>query len=308
MPRHSMLFYVALAASMLTAYPSLAQEQSINIQGVELPGIPTQDLEPARQAESTASRRYTRQRSTYPDGFTQSQQYPLELDVDPGLNEIVSISRGYLNRIVTPFETPAIKTANNVQTHIESNIIYVATDDDRAIGLFIEPAEGGPAISLSLIPKSIPPREIRLRLPNTRFDGAVTTAKARRFETGSSYVSTIKKLLSATALGDVPPGYTLQKPSQQDAVDFYCPLENLGVEIAQVLDGHAWRLAVNRVRNDTYQPIEIREADCLTPNVLAVAAYPSAIVQPGAEAELYIVRKRAPAASGRPERPYVFTE
>jgi len=65
----------------------------------------------------------------------------------------------HLNRIVTPFAAPQVRTVSQATTQVDGNAIYVATATEEPVGLFItEAGDSATALSLTLAPRHIPPR------------------------------------------------------------------------------------------------------------------------------------------------------
>lgn len=59
-----------------------------------------------------------------------STDVPTMLLMTPGVNELIPVALGHLNRIVTPFESPQVRTTSDAQTQIKGNVVYVATDKE----------------------------------------------------------------------------------------------------------------------------------------------------------------------------------
>ncbi|MDD5277741.1 MAG: type-F conjugative transfer system secretin TraK [Methylovulum sp.] len=90
---------------------------------------------------------------------------PQYLQVRPGINELMPIAFRHLNRLVTPFDIPVVTTTSQATTRTQGKIVYVATDDAPPVTLYIIPGDNHDiALSLTLIPKHIPAREIHLSL------------------------------------------------------------------------------------------------------------------------------------------------
>ena len=71
----------------------------------------------------------------------------------------------HLNRIVTPFAAPQVRTVSQATTQVDGSAIYVATATEEPVSLFItEAGDTATALSLTLAPRHIPPREVRLVL------------------------------------------------------------------------------------------------------------------------------------------------
>lgn len=299
-----------LAALILTAGTALAEV----VDGVELPPIPGKSSKPAAAVEEKGGSnslvsKYRLNEAAPSDDVRR----PLELRVRPGFNELVTIAKGHVNRIVTPFEKPIIRTSSSMEVHQEGSDIYLTTADETTVAMFILDAAGGPAISLSLLPRSAPPREIRLTLQKESGNGDaqafVPTAAALATETQAPYVSAMVDVLTEIARGKLPSGYQLAEPTPNDNILFYCPIPASKTDLRQVIEGSKWRVGVTRVRNQSHYAIEVRESDCQAEGRLAVALYPSAVIEPGEEAELYIaIQRDRPKAASQRTRDYVITK
>ena len=112
---------------------------------------------------------------------------PETLVMRPGVNEIIPISVGQMNRIITPFTHAEVVTASGVQPEIRDSTIYLAPGDDKIITFFVtEKGSEGVALSLTLVPKAIPPREIRLELPTETTPATNAAPPGHRRSTGIS--------------------------------------------------------------------------------------------------------------------------
>lgn len=299
---------------------------------IELPGIPLRALDnkkptaattpSIKQSEEAASDRAQKIREKrnaaqakreFDQDFRLQDRKPLELEITPGVNTLISVSKGRLNRFVTPFESPIIRTVSDIEVLQENNVVYATTNSAKPISMFITDQTGTQALSLTLIPKAIPPREVRMAIKvpqgQSQFNTlAMPSKKAEKFERSRPYVESVTDVLKTVAIGDVPSGYTLRHPAPEDFTNFYCELPGFTSVIGQVIDGAAWQVGVSRVKNETNSVIEIGESDCLAYQRLAVAVYPSAVVKPGRSAELYIVRKRQEEGRIETRRPHLHID
>lgn len=229
------------------------------------------------------------------------------LTVIPGMNQIIEVSRFHLNRIVSPIRNPTVRTTSTAQLSIKGDVIYVAAVDDQPIALYVtnEDTEAI-AIVLTLIPKSLPPREIRLALRDEDLPHSVgPNPSAQNWETKQPYVNTIMGLLRAAALGEVPPGYKLRRHTTKDPAVF-CSDPYLRVAPVQILEGHSLSLTVSAVKNISHRDITIDELQCHLPGVAAVSAYPSPHLRPGQATELYVVNRKYPTTNPARTRPPVI--
>jgi len=213
----------------------------------------------------------------------------------PGVNEIIPVSRGHLNRIVTPFESPKIKTASDATISVENNVVYVVSDKSAPISLFLTPSDSeGEAISVTLIPKSIPPREITLAFAKShqrkiKYRGK---KKAKKWEQSQAYVETIKKIFRDISLGKIPPGYSF-KENLEKGQGIFCDMDGFTIKTHQMLEGSDFIVLVGVLKNTSKSIREFDESSCSMENVLSVAVWPDVYLAPGQSSEIYVINRFA---------------
>jgi conjugal transfer pilus assembly protein TraK len=269
--------------------------------GIELPAVPLAVLAAAR-AESAAVRHATVEEAP-PEASAVLETGPHTVRVTPGVNVIVPVALGHLNRIVTPFEAPQVRTVSAATTRVEGPAVYVATTSEEPVGLYLtDGEEAEPAVSLTLWPKRIPPREVRLVLAGAQ--GTGTRRSAARWEAAQPYVETLTQGFRALALSRLPAGYGLRPAGRHQRVG--CAQPGLVVTPGQVLEGHGLWLVTALARNDADAVLELDERLCtaeLGMEVLAVAAWPRVRLWPGESTELYLALRPADRASESRARP-----
>lgn len=229
------------------------------------------------------------------------------ITLTPGVNEIVPISRGHLNRIVTPFTSPVVHTTSAAQISTNGAVLYVASADKAPSTLYITPGdEQSIALSLTLLPRAIPPRDVRLQLAEKAGEAYIDHVRAGKWERERPYVQTIKDVMRQLAFGKVPPGYGLRNWKPGDPV-MACSQPALSVKLGQVLEGAQLILLTGLITNTTDARVELREATCRHPGVLAVAAWPRVSLAAGASAELYLVTRRTSPEQDARKRPSLIT-
>ena len=287
--------FATLAAGFVSAnaqdLPIEVDDQPLPIEsigGVALPGVPVEVSDPPAQALTGVT-------SSGVD-TTLYTDTRLTITVQEGTTEVINISRGYLNRIVTPFENPKLVTVNNIQFQKEGSSIFLSTTGNAPVGVHImsnDPLDTR-SISLALVPNPIPPRTIELRWPGQAGDpvvGRITTRQAQRWEESQPYVDGLLETFGTIARGEVPPGYALSPAT--DGIT--CQIPGLATEIGQRLTGGHVSVYVMRVTNLEAAGVEIlQHAGCLSSRVLAVAPWPSAYLEPLAATELFVAVKNAP--------------
>ena len=248
------------------------------------------------------------QRCTSDDGDASASALslgPRTIRVSPGTTAIVEVAIDHLNRIVTPFASPQVRTVSPATTQVDGSAVYVATASEDPVSLFItEAGDTATAISLTLAPRHIPPREVRLVLTGgvVRAPAPTVTPPRAVARDDQPYVEHIAAALRALAQNRVPAGYALRKAGRGEHAA--CRQPGLSVSTAQVLEGPGLRLLAARARNQGKQPVELEEGRCTADAgsvVAAVAAWPRSRLAPGEETELFIaLRPREPDAGNQP--------
>lgn len=242
-----------------------------------------------------------------PAALLRSQDMPSTvetLDVRPGVNTLIPVAVGHLNRILLPFENPKIRTVNTATTEVHGRVLYVAPADESPFSLYVTEGESEDvAVSLTLAPGATAPREIRLRLlgagarrstshkpSGSPFERPQTSSVAGE----ARYLSRIKQLIRNAANGQTPEGFTLRTPEKQERIR--CPQLPLNVSTGQVLDGGSVKILIGAVKNATPRPQELDEPVCrrTAPGTLAIAAWPRTHLSPGDSTELYVLIQSAP--------------
>ena len=225
---------------------------------------------------------------------------PQQLQVTPGINELIPIAVGHLNRLVTPFDNPVVTTTSQATTSTKGKIVYVATADETPVTLYITPGDNQDiALSLTLIPKRIPAREIHLSLDNdtyqvlTKLQQQTTSAAGKPADKEQDYITTLKKLFRDLGLQKTPPGFSLREPSHAESI--HCQQDRVQIRTGQLLEGQDLVILVGVVRNTGATSIEFDERSCAThkDEVMAVAAWPKVVLGPGEATEIYVAVRRS---------------
>ncbi len=224
---------------------------------------------------------------------------PQQLQVKPGINELIPIAVGHLNRLVTPFDNPVVTTTSQATTSTKGKIVYVATPDETPVTLYITPGDNQDiALSLTLIPKRIPAREIHLSLDIdtykilTQLQQQSSNAAGKAADKEQEYITTLKQLFRNLGLQKTPPGFSLREPSHAESI--HCHQDRLQISTGQLLEGQDLLILVGVARNTGVTSIEFNERACATGNdeVLAVAAWPKVVLRRGESTELYVAVRR----------------
>ena len=234
---------------------------------------------------------------------------PQQLKVTPGINELIPIAVGHLNRLVTPFDNPVVTTTSQATTSTHGKIVYVATADETPVTLYITPGDNQDiALSLTLIPKRIPAREIHLSLDKdtyqvlSKLQQQTPATAGKPVDKEQDYITTLKNLFRDLGLQKTPPGFSLREPGHAESI--HCQQDRIQIRTGQLLEGQDMVILVGVVRNTGATSIEFDERSCAThkDEVLAVATWPKVVLGPGEATELYVAVRRS-ADEATPLRP-----
>jgi len=246
--------------------------------------------------------------------------------IRPGVNEIIPIARMHANRIVTPFRNPEVISTSLDggsaadgkcgEICVKGNVVYVSTEKTEAVSMFItEQGSEEQAISITMLPRNIPPREVFLELPAglTPSSSAANDAvrgnnyEAESFERSLPYVETLRTMLREVALGHIPSGYSLGSTAGARNIPS-CKQTDLRFNFkdGQRLTGHNLDIYVGVVRNVGKFPVEFEEASCGSHQTAAVATWPLHVLQPGQSTEVYVVMKEERKVVPDSERPFLI--
>lgn len=297
-----------VASALLVPFVALADD-------VELPVIPVAALEESAPVPSAPEPplaevpRETRNNT------------PLAVVLTPGVNEIINASIGHINRIVTPFPSPEVRTTSSAEISVHENVLYVAPQSEQPVTMYItQSGDEALALSITLNPRRIPPVEARLKVAGHE-EGFVVAADVDPLEAFEDvpYVTSLRIVMRALALGEVPSGYSLRHAQLFEEVcaappglDAYTDGQIVfDFSRAQRIEGASLIATIGRVtyrqpaENGGYlPPIELNELWCADSETAAVAFWPAPLLYTGESAEVFVVRRRAATDRGpRTTRP-----
>ena len=234
---------------------------------------------------------------------------PVKLQISPGQQQPVTLSRLHLNRIVTPFPAPQIRTIDQADIRIEGSVIYLSSQQEEPFVVYITPHDSEVhALSLLVTPLDVPPKEIQLTLSKQWLQKLNRNREAaKRFEEAGDYQHAITEILSALVKGQIPEGYELGNIPIAD----YQPCEQDGLTFdfarGQQVQGHHFLVRIGTARNQTEKPVTFHEYNCQGNNTSAVAMWPKNTLYPGQRRELFILSTQAEPDSDPVTRPSLLT-
>lgn len=238
------------------------------------------------------------------------------IKVSLGDNVIIPISRNHVNRLVTPFAhaqviSTSLSGGNKTdcgELCVRGQVVYVSTDKAEPVTAFISERDHEDiAISVTMIPRNIPPREVRFSLPEEVNDvlkksgsfagvmGRVSSAgtlKAEAWETSQPFVDVLRDGFRLIALGQVPQGYSLRSLKDSEEVPV-CQHPGLKVSFkdGQVLEGANLSFYVGVLENVSKDVVEFDESNCGGWRIAAVSSWPLHVLKPGQKTEVYFAVK-----------------
>ena len=216
---------------------------------------------------------------------------PVKLTVSPGQQQAITLSRQHLNRIVTPFPSPKIRTIDQADIRIEGSVIYLSSQQQEPFVVYITPHnDEAHALSLLVTLLDIPPKEVQLSLPKPWQQKLSRNREtAKRFEEAGEYQQSITEVLATLVKGQVPEGYELSK--LHDSNSQPCQQDNLSFDFSkgQQVQGHHFTVLVGTARNISNSVVTFQEPSCHSQHVSAVAMWPKQSLYPGQKRELFVL-------------------
>ena len=227
-----------------------------------------------------------------------------DIMVKPGVNQIVQIAVGHTNRIVTPFAHPQVSSASLTggeqgEVTVKDNVVYVSTAKNYPLSMFItEKGNENLSISLTLVPRKIPSREINVSFRDSNVSMRYASEDAEAWEKSQPFLSGSNKNLRTIALQGIPAGYNLTNLPKDYALP-KCRVDGFRVDFSQgqLIAGSKLHYVIGKVTNISKETLEFKESGCGDYDVAAVALYPTNVFEPGESAEIYVIKH----AQGRQE-------
>lgn len=232
-----------------------------------------------------------------------------EIELRPGDNVFIPISKMHPNRLLTPFKNPQVvsstlaggtKDGECGELCVRNGVIYITTDANGPVTTFVtDRTNESVAFSVTMIPQNIPPRQVTFTFPESVMEELAMNVEkgetvARQWEESQPYIETLKSAMRSIALGQVPQGYNMRKTLHKDQVPT-CKQEGLAFRWmpGQVLEGYNLNVFVGVIKNVSDRPVEFLEKNCGNWRSAAVTSWPLKVLRPGQQTEIYVATKRA---------------
>lgn len=282
-------------------------QQSDEIAGPSEPAqAPESTPKPKKRPKILDKAPETTKASAKDKAFDMSLQSGITIKPKPGRTETIVIAKGKLNRIVTPYADPKVLTVDNVETKIDGSAVYIATDSETSVSLFISDTETGSAASLQLEPLAlVTPVEIRIEQDPSKASPteAASSRTNKLFRQDSPYVAEIKAIMQNMGKQQIPQGFTLEEVTDELRSAGVCHAASLTFMPGQLLSGHDFRILVMIAQNNGRAANVFEEATCAGENIMAVAAWPKVRLEPGEKTEVFILMRLPEGKSGEEVRP-----
>ncbi|EEX1006491.1 TrhK [Escherichia coli] len=286
-----------------------AQEQSGALDSYGRPGSDV----PQQKAQSTGP--VSKTDELYAEARNRYKEVQ-RVNVPPGGNIVLPVSRGLQNRISTSFKNVSVSTstlAEEASIFVNGGDVFISTNTDKPIGIMLsEDSVPESTYNLTLVPLDVPGAMIAVTtslsptmqakretsLDQQNYQQMLERSQQEELQPSDprqdDHKQRIIDLLTPVALGEVPSGFSLQEdrlsriPSSEQSPCHF----NMYAKLGQRLVGSRELIDVILVKNDRPYGQVVSDQQCMTDGVIASALFDKAFLQPGEETELYIVRDK----------------
>lgn len=226
----------------------------------------------------------------------------------PGANIAIPVAVGLTNPIITNFKMVAARTHDEESViELEDGRLYITLNSLKPVALMLF-EEGVPEsmINLTLVPMEAMPVVINVDVELTKsmiYKGSNHRSEIKEMEALSNAsdktyraneetgrIARIKQILKPIGKGEIPMGFSLSTDTRNTMPE-PCGL-SINQKVMQRIVGPREVVDVVRVRNNSNRAYTIREQSCESRDVIAVAIYNKALLQPGEATEVYILRDK----------------
>jgi len=206
-------------------------------------------------------------------------------------NEIVYVSSVLPNRISTPFSEPRAvdQQKDDVDISPVGQSLYVTMKPTgKSVALYVTGSNpNDPVISLTLVPKEMPPQTIVLQLDKAQADTG-SKSEAEHAPDSNVYTDNIRYILREAALGKTPEGFS-EGPLPSAAA-------NIGNVIAYPkvrYSGPTYDIYRYTILGTTPNDVDLDEGTFYSEGVRAVSFFPTATLRNGKTTEVFIVSDKS---------------
>ncbi|RWR30555.1 hypothetical protein D2T29_12855 [Sinirhodobacter populi] len=240
----------------------------------------------------------------------------------PGRSEMMYVALGHINRIETPFKYPTIRHGGDdksVKFEFDQNYVYVTVTQPTTVFIY-DDGHPDPAIVLSLIPRRIAPRQVKVTVPPNALEqikkNSASTSLASRASSSGSEAYTppanskgisrqaepagategFAGVLRTYASGRLPRGYT-PVTLQGFTPEMLCKRMGVQFSFRQGAAIGSNEYVIIRGMAEANRPVSLIESECaLHPETLAVAFAPRTEISKDHPTDFYVLIRRPNAA------------
>lgn len=222
--------------------------------------------------------------------FTLDPSRAQQISMTNGGSRTVFLSRSEPNRIQLPFTNPYIISDDRLEIKKHANNVYVSFNfnglPEKAVQIFLEPADGGVVLGLQLVPKEIASQTIIVADDTA----AANAARQKLANQTSEIIQSIQSTLELVTRGGVPDGYSV--------VAVHVPpiyMDGLIVEVGRRLSSREHDIYDYVVQNPTSAEILVREEQFDGDLTEGVTIFPQPLLKPGAKSRVIVMAKKQEA-------------
>ncbi|MFC0180964.1 hypothetical protein [Thorsellia kenyensis] len=213
------------------------------------------------------------------------------IQIEEGVNHLIPIAVNHLNRFITPFKNPQVKTSSTVPIEVDGPVIYVLTEQAGPISLFIsEKDDPLYAMSLTLISKRIPPREVTLisnfnrdkitqELMSTLYDFEDSFKQNHR-EHMSSRTNEIKEIMRSIFNKKIPNGFKVNNNVSSKILP-KCEQKDVHIDFSKglVLENENKLVFIGPISIRGNSSVHLNYDGCQYSKLMALAFYPKTYLE-----------------------------
>lgn len=199
-----------------------------------------------------------------------------------GKTYVAYISAYDMNRIVTPFDKPAIDTQSDATITTTGREIMVTPRSSAPVAMYIRDASlAGETYQLVLKPAQLPVGA-QIELVGS---GKNVVGKTDRLDSSKSeWLEAVRSLVQ----GSQPRGYGLVNESEGESIR----VGQVSVVREKVYQSGQNVLSVYRVRNESGVSVELLEQSFYREGVRFISFFPDLVLEPGGETSLHIIARK----------------
>jgi conjugal transfer pilus assembly protein TraK len=223
-------------------------------------------------------------------GLVAAENRVKSIRVGSDRNELVYISQTQLNKIATPFADPKAVDASGATLRALGQDLFVKLASDQPVTIYITDGGVGQSVGLTLVPKANLPAQSIVIEPEAATTKNLPPQGAEEL-LPSDYVGRLTSHIKQLALGKTPAGFVKSRLQRTTATNPQMMFEAQNKFVGSTYDIFSYRLT-----SIAASPVELSEEAFYTPNVRAVAFYPSAMLQKGESTLVYVIAEHVGSA------------